>query len=191
MEPEKPGPPADKSPVGDIVDTDALDAKLAETLAKMTPTQRSRVLAHLGGETKSEIARREGVSPAAITQALQSGVAREAFCIAGHRYISTFQRTKDSEPISLVPALFDNLFAIATGATRPASSGGHGRYTMVPDHRLRYEATLKLIELVEPANSMHGGANASPSAGGGAESGEVVARERTTVSRTREIRRRA
>lgn len=168
-------------------DDDANDDRLAATLAALTPAQRGRALAYLSGESKSAIARREGVSPQAVDQTLRTAAVRELYSIAGHQFaVESVQRDSSSEKTSLTEALLQNIVRIALNATRPVVYGGC--YKLVPDNRLRLEATMKLIEFIEPPEGPTLAAPASQPAA----SGELVAREKTTVSRTRtrEIRRR-
>jgi hypothetical protein len=168
-------------------DSDALDERLAAALAALTPAQRERALAHLGGESTTAIAVREGVSPQAVDQSLRSPAVQAFYSIAGHRYMVGGLKRGSGGEMKLIPvALFENLVTIALAAERPVIFGAS--YALVPDYNLRLEATLKVIELIVPPD----GAPDCPPVQSPHESGagEVVAREKTTVSRTREIRRR-
>jgi hypothetical protein len=161
------------------------DDELAAALAKLTPAQQRRVIAHASGESKTSIAKREGVSVQAVDQSLRSPAIDNVYSIAGHRLVTRGLRRGASGELPIVDALFQNLVEIALEATRPVVHGGS--YTLVPDHALRFDATVKILELIRPADCppVQSGVQ-SPHEGG---SSEVVAREKTTVTRSREIRR--
>ena len=140
-------------------------------LAALSPKQRARVVAFLGGESKTAIAQREGVSPQAIDQTLAFKAVRRVYALAIHRYLLTSRIRKDGGGEAawkpLVPALLENLTQIALGARHPVRvSDG---YQFEPDWHLRYQATLKLLAYVE------------------ADADGIVAREESTISR-REVR---
>ncbi len=171
-------------------DIDALDERLAAALANLTPAQRGRALAFLSGETKTAIAVREGVSPQAVDQTLRTP-AVQAFCsIAGHRYAVNLVKIDGGEAKPIAQALFQGLVEIALGATRPVVHGGN--YALVPDYSLRLEATRTVLDFIEPPGGIvdrpadHKDQRSAQRSGGG----ETIAREKTTVSRTREIRSR-
>jgi len=103
----------------------------------LSPPQRRRASAYLAGATKSEIARAEGVTPAAISKTLDSEKVVTYFRIATYVY----RPERD-----LVPELLENLVKIATGAMH-GISGSNG-VVMVPDYRLRFDATLKILGMI-------------------------------------------
>lgn len=159
------------------------DDELAAALARLTPAQQRRAIAHASGESKTSIAKREGVSVQAVDQSLRSPAIDNVYSIAGHSLLPIGVRTlATGETVTVADALFQNLLSIALEAKRPVVHGGS--FTLVPDHALRFDATLKILELIRPVG---GSPEPSPPEGGG--SSELVAREKTTVTRSREIRR--
>ena len=95
--------------------------------------------------------------------------------VAGHSL-----RAKQGSIEQLVANLINGLQTVALSAKRPVVYGNG--YSMEPDYRLRMEATLKLLALVEPPS---GSRNTGP-ATGARDTDEIVARE----THTREVRRR-
>lgn len=120
------------------------DDPMVDALAALSDRQRSRLLAHLEGETGRSIARREGVSQASVAETLRSAPVRRVFFeVAGHRLGAA-----NGEIERLISRLLITLQACAFDAKRPVVAGN--AVFEYPDHRLRMEAALKLLDFVAP-----------------------------------------
>jgi hypothetical protein len=93
-----------------------------------------------------------------------------------------FVHDNKGNEVKLVASLLASLATIALEATKPVVAGSV--VSTVPDYELRAKIALRLLEMIEPEGAVDG---ATPPV----DPVEVVARERITQTRTREIRSRS
>jgi len=142
-----------------------------EAFSALTETQRTRLAAHLAGRSNKAIARSEGVTPQSVSETLAAPAVRQLyFKVAGHRL-----RARAGSIEELISELLVGLQEAALRAEKPVVFGNNLR--MVPDHRMRVEATVRLLSMIEPPDACEKQQRVD----------EVVARE----THTREIRHRA
>ena len=156
-----------------------------EAFAGLTSTQRRRVKKRLEGATLSEIANSEGRAISTIDESLKSPKVREAITVLGHEVL--LYRRETGEAISLLTMLLDNLRRIALTATRPITVSYQGMQTveMVPDFRVRLDATTRFLEFIEPSLATSPGRHPEDSK----ESATVQAVEvRRTVTSSEKLR---
>ncbi len=125
--------------------SDPIDDEIAQALVSLSPVQRGRVIANLKGETATAIAKRQNVSPQAVAETLARPEVRDVTMrVAGH----VIGSREAGGVCKLISQVLDNLQQCAFEATRPIVVGG--RLAEVADYRMRFDASLKLLEFISP-----------------------------------------
>lgn len=127
-----------------LATTKQIQADIAQQTSMATPTQKRRALAHLAGKSIREIAREENVQHSAVAKSLDSSAVTSWL---GKR-LRMSVRINGAEEESLLQAVLTNVCTIALDSTRTIAVGNSVH--TVPDFRLRFEASMKLLELMCP-----------------------------------------
>lgn len=128
------------------IDTDTLREEVAHRIATLTSAQVRRVTARLKGQSLATIAEAEGCSIQSVHESLRVPKVAATFEIMGQTLAAKDRET--GEDVNLLLLLLENVWSIATQATRAVQVNGTIEH--VPDYPTRLAASTRLLSLAKP-----------------------------------------